>query len=131
VTISRVARGTVPVLALIATYFALHGGDTLVPLLLMGYNFVTQLCPALFLSLGRDPYATKAGAIAGILAGEALIAYLGISGTTLAKLLPAWPSVITDLNIGIVAMIVNVVVLLVVTAMTRTTHRELPLPAAS
>jgi solute:Na+ symporter, SSS family len=124
VTVGRLARGMVPVLALIATLWALHGGETLVPLLLMGYSFVTQLVPALFLSLGREPLVTKAGAIAGILAGETLIAIFGYKGWTLAKLFPAWPSVITDLNIGIVALIVNVAVLLLVSGMTRAAKTE-------
>jgi SSS family solute:Na+ symporter len=124
VAVGRVARGTVPVLALIATLWALHGGDTLVPLLLMGYSFVTQLCPALFLSLGREPLVTKAGAIAGILAGETLIAVFGFKGWTLAKLFPSWPSLLTDLNIGIVALIVNLLVLLVVSASTRPVRIE-------
>ena len=114
VTVSRLARGMVPVLALVATLWALHGGETLVPLLLMGYSLVTQLVPALFLSLGRQPLVTKAGAIAGIVAGETLIAAFGFSGATLAKLFPSWPSIVTDLNIGIVALIVNVAVLLAV-----------------
>src|SRR5207244_4524592 len=124
VAVGRVARGTVPVLALIATLWALHGGDTLVPLLLMGYSFVTQLVPALFLSLGREPLVSKAGAIAGILAGETMIAVFGFKGWTLAKLLPAWPSLLTDLNIGIVALIVNLTVLLAVSASTRRARVE-------
>lgn len=114
-----VARVMVPVIALVATFFALQGGDTLVPLLLMGYNFVTQLCPAMFLSLGRVPLVTKAAAMAGILAGETVIAALGLSGATLAKLFPAWPAGITDLNIGVVALAVNVAVMGLVTAVTR------------
>ena len=122
--VSRVARGLVPVLALIATLWALHGGDTLVPLLLMGYSFVTQLVPALFLSLGREPLVSKAGAIAGIVAGETLIAIFGFKGWTLAKLFPAWPSLITDMNIGIVALIANVAVLLVVSGATRGAKAE-------
>src|SRR5262245_34460683 len=123
-TVLLLARAMVPVLALIATLWALRGGETLVPLLLMGYSFVTQLVPALFLSLGREPIVTKAGAIAGIVAGETLIAIFGFTGTTLAKLFPSWPPVISDLNIGIVALIVNVVVLLLVSGMTRGARAE-------
>jgi SSS family solute:Na+ symporter len=67
---------------------------------------------------------TKAGAIAGILAGETLIAIFWYKGWTLAKLFPSWPSVITDLNIGIVALIVNVAVLLLVSGMTREAKTE-------
>jgi SSS family solute:Na+ symporter len=105
--------------ALVAVYFTLEGGAAIVPLLLLGYNLVTQLFPALVLSLPAKPLATRAGSMAGIVAGVATIAWLSLSGTTLAKLFPTWPSVITDLNIGIVAMSVNVVALLLVSAATR------------
>jgi SSS family solute:Na+ symporter len=110
-TVALLARSLVPVIALVAVYFTFRGGDTLVMLLLMGYNFVTQLFPALLLSLGRTPFATRAGAYAGIIAGEVTVAYLTITGSTMATLFPTWPEVIRDLNVGIVAMVVNVVVL--------------------
>ncbi len=119
-TIGLLARSLVPVVALLSVFFALHGGEALVPLLLMGYNLVTQLAPALYLSLGRTPWATRAGAIGGILAGVATVAAITLSGTTLPKLLPGWPVEITDLNIGVVALVVNAVVLTLVSAMTRT-----------
>jgi len=40
-------------------------------LLLPGYNFVTQLFPALILSLPARRFVTTAGAFAGIFTGEA------------------------------------------------------------
>jgi SSS family solute:Na+ symporter len=131
--IGWLARGLVPVVALVAVFFTLRGGEAIVPLLLLGYNLVTQLFPALILSLPAEPYATRAGTMAGIVAGEATIAWISLSGTTLAKLFPHWPSVITDLNIGIVAMSVNIVVLLAVSAATRkpTAARPVEEPAAS
>ena len=52
-------------------------------------------------------------------AGEATVAYLSWSGTTLAKLFPGWPGVITDLNVGVVALAVNAIVLAAVTFVTR------------
>lgn len=118
-TVGRLARMLVPVVALAAVFFTLRGGDAIVPLLLLGYNFVTQLFPSLLLSLPERPLATGAGATAGIVAGVGTVTYTSLSGTTFAKLFPAWPSVVTDLNIGIVAMTINVVVLLAVSAATR------------
>ncbi|HXS82674.1 MAG TPA: sodium:solute symporter [Methylomirabilota bacterium] len=118
-TIHRLARAMVPVVALVAVYFTLHGGEAIVPLLLLGYNFVTQLFPSLLLSLPERPLATSAGVMAGIATGVATVSWTSLTGTTFAKLFPSWPSVITDLNIGIVAMIANIVVLLVVSALTR------------
>ena len=127
-TVARLARGLVPVVALVAVYFTLSGGDAIVPLLLLGYNFVTQLFPSLLLSLPEKPLATPAGVMAGIVTGVATIAWTSLSGITLAKAFPEWPSVVTDLNIGIVAMIANIVVLVLVSALTR---RRSPAAAAA
>ena len=74
--------------------------------------------------MGREPLVSKAGAIAGILAGETMIAVFGFKGWTLAKLFPAWPSLLTDLNIGIVALTVNLAVMGVVSATTRRARVE-------
>ena len=51
-----------PVVALVAVLFTLRGGETIVALLLMGYSFVTQLFPALVLSLARRNFADRARA---------------------------------------------------------------------
>jgi SSS family solute:Na+ symporter len=109
----------VPVIALVAVVLTLRSGSAIVNLLLMGYNLVTQLFPAVLLSLGERPVATAAGAFAGIVAGEATVAYISISGTSLATLLPWAPQVVKDLNVGIVALIVNVAVFAIVTLATR------------
>ena len=45
--------------------------------------------------------------------------WLKVSGIKLATLFPAWPSVVTDLNIGLVALVANAAVMLAVSAMTR------------
>jgi SSS family solute:Na+ symporter len=118
-TVTTLARAVVPILAVACALLALRGGEAIVPLLLLGYNFVTQLFPALVLSLGEAPLATPAGAMAGILTGEIAVVWFSVSGITLAKLEPGWPGAITDLNIGIVAMAANVVVLVLVSAVTR------------
>ncbi len=115
----RLARALVPVVALLAVVFTLHGGTTLVPLLLMGYNLVTQLFPALVLALGPEPLATRAGAFAGILAGVATVAWISLTGLTLARVFPTWPEAVVDLNVGIVALAVNAAVTLAVSAATR------------
>lgn len=114
--VERLAKSLVPVVALVAVVITMRGGETLVTLLLMGYNIVTQLFPALVASLPERPLATRHGALAGILAGEAAVTYLTLSKHTTATLFPSWPSVITDLNVGLVAMVVNVVVMAVVSA---------------
>lgn len=116
---SVLAKALVPVIALVAVWLTLRPGNALVPLLLMGYNLVTQLFPLVLLALPRVPLATRAGAFAGILAGEATVAYLTLSGATLGKLFPSWPEAVTDLNVGIVALLVNIGFVVVVSAATR------------
>ena len=79
----------------------------------MGYSLVTQLFPALVLSLAQRNMATREGATAGILAGVATVAAISLSGANFHHV--AWlPPQVQDLNIGIVALAVNVIVLVVV-----------------
>jgi SSS family solute:Na+ symporter len=118
-TRALVAKALVPLLALVAVWLTLRPGNEIVSLLLMGYNMVTQFFPLVLLALPRVPLATRAGAFAGILAGEATVAYLALTGVTLAQLRPDWPAYLTDLNIGIVALLVNVTVTVAVSLATR------------
>jgi len=117
--VSRVARLMVPVVALVAVYFTLRGGETIVALLLMGYAFVTQLFPSLIGSLlPRNP-VTAQGAFVGICVGVATVAAVTITHTTFGTLFPALPQVVKDLNIGIVALVLNLVSTAAVSAVTR------------
>jgi SSS family solute:Na+ symporter len=116
--VSLLARALVPVIALVAVVLTLRGGSAIVNLLLMGYNLVTQLFPAVVLSLGRRRVATAASVFAGIVAGEATVAYISLTGTSVAALLPWAPDAVKDLNVGIVALIVNVVVFAIATLAT-------------
>jgi SSS family solute:Na+ symporter len=100
----------------VAVYFALAGGQTIVALLLMGYSFVTQLFPALALSLTKIRWAKPAGAAAGIVAGVATVAAVSLSHTTIATLFPGLPAAMQELNVGLIALAVNVIVLAVVSA---------------
>lgn len=113
-----VARALVPVLTLISVLLTLHGGQAIVALLLMGYNVVTQLFPALVLSLGAAPRISSRAALAGIAAGEVTVAAVTVSGASLGTLLPGWPPVVTELNVGVVALVVNVVVMTLVALFT-------------
>jgi solute:Na+ symporter, SSS family len=118
-TVSRLARLLVPVVALVSVIFALQGGTTIVALLLMGYSFVTQLFPPLIACLlPRNP-VTREGAFAGICVGVATVAATSLTHTSVATLFPALPETLQDLNIGIVALILNLVALGAVSAVTR------------
>jgi solute:Na+ symporter, SSS family len=127
--ISIIARSAVPVVALTAVWLTLRGGSAIVPLLLMGYSLVTQLMPALLLSLGERPRTSAAAAFAGILAGELVVAYVTISASNLPDLLPWAPHAIQDLNVGVVALIVNVAVVAVVTPFSARPRIAMPLEA--
>jgi len=117
--VAIVARVLVPVLALFSLLLTFHGGQALVGLLLVGYSVVTQLFPALILSLGPAPRTTAAAVAAGIVAGEATVAAISISGTTIASLVPSAPQLVKDLNIGIIALIVNVAVVGLISLVSR------------
>jgi SSS family solute:Na+ symporter len=112
----RVARLLVPVAALVAVHFTLRGGQTIVALLLMGYSFVTQLFPALVLSLTRKNWVTCEGAAAGIVAGVAAVAAVSLTHTTIGTLCPALPEAVKELNVGLIALGVNIVVMIVISA---------------
>ncbi len=114
-----IAKLMVPLVALVAVYFTLTGGQTIVALLLMGYSFVTQLFPALVLSLVRNNWATRQGAIAGIVAGVATVAAIGLTQTTIGTLFPSLPAEIKELNVGIIALAVNIAVLIPVSLATK------------
>jgi SSS family solute:Na+ symporter len=114
-----IAKVLVPVVALIAVYFTLQGGQTIVALLLMGYSFVTQLFPSLVLSLRRNRWITRQGAAAGIVAGVTTVAAISLTHTTIGTLFPVLPVEIKELNVGIIALAVNIVVLAAVSAAAR------------
>ncbi len=117
--ISRVAKLMVPVVALVAVLLTLQGGDTIVALLLMGYSFVTQLFPSLLASLLPRNRVTAPGAMAGIVAGVATVAATVLTHTTTRDLLPWLPAPLQDLNIGIVALGLNLVAMATVSAATQ------------
>ncbi|HZB94006.1 MAG TPA: sodium:solute symporter [Stellaceae bacterium] len=121
--VSRLAKLLVPVVAVAAVYFTLQGGQTIVALLLMGYSFVTQFFPALVCSLMPRNPATREGAFCGILAGAATVAAISLTHSTLGTLFPTLPQWFRDLNVGIVALGVNILVLAVVSAVTQSARQ--------
>lgn len=123
-TVANLARILVPVVALVAVAFTLHGGETIVALLLMGYSFVTQLFPAVICSLFPRNRATKQGAFCGIVAGVAVVAITTTMHLTIGQLMPFLPDALKDVNIGFVALAVNIVVFVIVSAMTQSGRVE-------
>jgi SSS family solute:Na+ symporter len=85
----RIAQLMVPFVAAVALFFVYRGGQTIVTLLLFAYAIVTQLFPAVLLSL-LWPHRTNAmGAAAGMVAGLGVVAYTTMAGVTLATMLPS------------------------------------------
>jgi SSS family solute:Na+ symporter len=119
--IARVAKFMVPCVMLLAIWFTLQGGKTIVSLLLMAYAFVTQLFPVLVASLLRNNPVTRPAAFASIIVGEATVAWVSLTKSSVGALFPFLPEPLKDLNVGIVALILNVIVLVLVTLFTRKT----------
>lgn len=117
--VMKIARFLVPVVALVAVYFTLNSGSAIVLLLLMGYSFVTQIFPAFLFSMLKTNFVSKQAAFAGILAGVLTVTYITVTNSSVGSLFPFLPQAVKDLNVGIVAMIINLVVLLVVSILTR------------
>ncbi|WP_035566934.1 sodium:solute symporter family protein [Caballeronia sordidicola] len=117
--IGRLARWLVPVVALVAIWFTLQGGNTIVALLLMGYSFVTQLFPALIASLMQKKRATKQGAMGGIIAGVAVVVVTTTMHLSIGQMFPFLPDAAKDVNIGLLALALNIIVLVVVSALTQ------------
>ena len=108
------ARLLVPLLAGVALFFTFRGGSTLVTLLLMGYSMVTQLFPALLASMIPTARITAAGAMAGIVVGEAAVAVTTLGGVSMTTLFPGWPHGVTDINAGFLALVLNIVAMVLV-----------------
>jgi len=122
--IAKLTRLFVPVIALVSLFFTFYGGSTMVALLIMAYSFVLQLFPPLLCSLWKKNPVTKLGASAGIITGVATVAYVTLTEMTMATLFPQFPAFIKDLDIGIVAIMLNTVVMLAVSVFTRKVNVE-------
>src|SRR4051794_8407554 len=124
-TTASLSKLMVPVIALAGVAFVFAGGQTLVTLLLLGYSLVTQLFPALVLALVRPGWVTKQGAMAGIVAGVGMVAAMSFAGatpetsSTVDSFIGGLPAFLAQLNLGIVALVVNLVVMVAVSALTR------------
>jgi solute:Na+ symporter, SSS family len=121
---TRLTKLLVPIVALGGIGFVFSGGQTLVTLLLIGYSLVTQLFPPLVMGLAAPGRVTKWGAMAGVVAGVAMVAGMSFSGatpgtsTTVDSFIGGLPGWIGQLNLAIVALVVNLIVMFVVSAFT-------------
>jgi SSS family solute:Na+ symporter len=124
-TTGTLSRTLVPVVALAGVAFVFAGGQTLVTLLLLGYALVTQLFPPLLMALVRPGWVSKWGAMAGVVAGVGMVAAMSFAGatpqtsTTVDSLIGGLPPFLAQLNLGIVALVVNVIVMAGLSVFTR------------
>jgi len=101
----------VPLVAAIALVFVFRAEQTLVTLLLFAYAIVTQLFPAVLVSLWWPHRAHAVAAFAGIVIGVGVVVWSTVAGVTTASLFPGLPSAIADINNGVLALALNVLVL--------------------
>lgn len=106
---TNATRVFVVVIAILAFAFWAVARQSLVGLLLIAYNGVTQFFPGVVLSLSEKTRPHPTGVGAGIIIGIATLAYFAATG----KSIP-W-----GLNVGFLALILNVIVLVVVSAIMR------------
>jgi SSS family solute:Na+ symporter len=111
--------GLIGAAGLVVVVFTLGNALDLVLLALLGSSHVTQLLLALLFSLAGNNFATKWGAGAGIVVGVGIVTYLTITGITLRAIFPSLGS-LGDINVGVVALLANVLVLVAVSLTTRT-----------
>ncbi len=117
--VGRVAKTMVPLVTLVALYMTFQGGDAIVNLLLLGYAFVTQLFPSMVMSLlSRNP-VNKWGAGAGMVVGAVIVAWLTLGKFTVGAVLPFLPEPLRHLNVGVLALLANIIVTAVVSWATR------------
>ncbi|MDU0315798.1 sodium:solute symporter family protein [Phycicoccus sp. M110.8] len=119
--VTSLARLCVPLVTAVALFLTFQGGSAIVNLLLLGYAFVTQLFPAMIMSLLRTNPVTKWGAGAGMLTGTVVVAWLTLGEHTVGDVFPFVPTSWEHLNVGIVALLANIVVCAAVSAGTRST----------
>ncbi|MCP1151665.1 sodium:solute symporter [Peribacillus frigoritolerans] len=125
--IAKLVKYMVPLISLIGIYLTFQGGNTLFSLALIAYNFITQLAPAFFASLMKNNFVTKHGAFAGIITGGVIVSIMELGNIKIGQLFPYLPQAIKDLNVGIIALFVNIAVLVVVSLLTKNftyTHQD-------
>jgi len=130
--IAGAARIALPVFALVAVYFVLRGGTTIVSVAIFASSLLTQLLPSLVFSLLPRSFGSKQAAIASIVAGGVVVGLSTLGGVSLAQLFPDASTTVKSINIGLVALAVNVTVYtLVALAGPRAWTRQELVPAAA
>jgi SSS family solute:Na+ symporter len=118
-SVSRIAKLAAPLIAMVAVYFTINGGNSIVALLIMGYSIVTQLFPPLVASLLPNNPVTRQGAMAGILVGVITVAVVVTTKTSIATLFPGASPLVAGINTGFIALTLNVATMIAVSVFSR------------
>lgn len=105
-----VSKILVVFIILTAYIFTITGGNALAILNIMSYGLITQLVPALIFGFFNTRYMNKYGAIAGILTGVSIVLFNAVTSFKLVNIFPNIPSAINDINIGFVAIGINILI---------------------
>ncbi|WP_108670748.1 sodium:solute symporter family protein [Peribacillus acanthi] len=103
-----VSKLFVLLIILVAYIFTITGGNALAILNIMSYGLITQLVPAMIFGFFNTKFMNKYGAIAGILTGVSIVLFNAVTKFKLVNIFPNIPSVINDINIGFVAIGINI-----------------------
>lgn len=114
-----ISKILIVVIILVSLYFAINGSDALALLNILSYALITQLAPALLFSFSKKPLLNKYGIIAGILTAVTFVFYMQITGAKIATFFPGVPTVINDISTGMYALILNFIVAIIVSLLTK------------
>jgi solute:Na+ symporter, SSS family len=115
-----VSKLFVLLIILVAYVFTITGGNALAILNIMSYGLITQLVPALIFGFFNTKFMNKYGAIAGILTGVSIVLFNAITAFKLVNIFPNIPSAINDINIGLIAIGINIFIGVSVSLITNT-----------
>lgn len=111
-----IIKSSVPCVMIIALIANNYAGETIVSLLIIGYGLVSQLFPALIFSLFDKNPISKTGAILGMMTGIGMM-FISIFGkVNIGNILP---TSLTGLNFGVIALVMNLLVMLIVSLITK------------
>ncbi|WP_163652568.1 sodium:solute symporter [Listeria sp. PSOL-1] len=108
--VTRLSKLFIPVIGIISCLLVFHGSSALAAILQVGYSLIVQLCPALFFSLSKKNFLTKEGAIAGMLSGIFVALMISNYNLTTSVIFPYLPHYLSDINVGFIPLIINLVV---------------------
>ncbi|QCJ44994.1 sodium:solute symporter family protein [Bacillus sp. S3] len=106
---------------LTAYIFSIIGGDALAILNIMSYGLITQLVPALIFGFFDTKFMNAYGAMAGIVTGVSIVLVNAVTSFKLIDIFPTIPSALNDINIGFVAIAVNIFIGVLVSLITNIT----------